>query len=99
MNAPRDLEIPFDWYTAFSSDNYTESDALWENIRPSHGLVAVDSESAEKQDLPNSTILPHKEGLPRKKVYLLESYHHIHCLVSDLLDPHLPTLNQWNSRE
>jgi hypothetical protein len=82
VHTPWDSEIPFEWYTPFSSENYTYSDVLWENVRPSHGLVAVDSAFAEKEGLPNSTVLPHRESMRPKKVYLLQSYHHIHCLVS-----------------
>lgn len=71
----------FHWHTAYSpkGQNHTESDALWERIRPSHGFVAVDRRWANEHQWPVSMYLPSNHDMG---VYLLEAYHQLHCLVS-----------------
>lgn len=70
----------FWWNTPYNSmENKTETDLLWDAIRPSHGLIALDREMAKGQNLPESMYLPDDHS---KGVYLLESYHYLHCLVS-----------------
>ena len=54
---------------------------LWDSIRPSHGFIAMDEEWAFQRDWPESMRLPSDRS---KRVYLLEAYHQIHCLVSVL---------------
>lgn len=68
----------FDWWTEYSGKNDTEVDALWDAILPSHGLVAIDSQWAAEQQWPDSLSLPSDEN---KKIYLLEAYHLLHCVV------------------
>ena len=76
------------WHTAYSpkGKNHTESDALWEQILPSHGFVAVDRQWADEHQWPVSMYLPSDHS---KGVYLLEAYHQLHCLVR-LYVPSLP---------
>lgn len=74
----------FWWNTAYSPQNHTESDELWESILPSHGFVAMDREWAEHRQWPESMYLPSDHS---KGVYLLEAYHQLHCLV--FIEQHL----------
>ena len=69
---------PIHWNTEYSRNNRSESDPLWDAILPSHGFVAMDRTAIKAQGWPESMYLPSDEG---KGVYLLEAYHHIHCLV------------------
>lgn len=55
------------------------SDELWDNIKPSHGIVAVDRHYAATNGWAEAMYLP---GDDSKGVYLLEAYHQLHCLVS-----------------
>lgn len=68
----------FAWNTKYSSKNRSESDELWERIRPSHGFVAMDQGWTSEQHWPESMHLPSDSS---KNVYLLEAYHQLHCLV------------------
>ena len=69
----------FWWNTPYSPKNHNESDALWDAIVPSHGFVAMDEVWAFSRHWPDSMRLP-SDG--NKRVYLLEAYHQLHCLVS-----------------
>lgn len=71
----------FDWWTEYSAKNETEVDALWDSILPSHGLIAVDGQWASERQWPDSLPLPGDES---KKIYLLEAYHLLHCVVRSL---------------
>lgn len=73
--------VAFDWWTEYSAKNETETDALWEAILPSHGVVAVDYQWASDHHWPDSMALPADES---KRVYLLEAYHLLHCVVCSL---------------
>lgn len=66
------------WNTQYSPHNHTESDHLWDAINPAHGIIAVDHQWATENHWPNAMDLPDD---PTKGVYLLEAYHHLHCLV------------------
>ena len=68
----------FYWNTDWSSSNHSSSDHLWEAIRPSHGIVALDRAYAEQNGLAEAMYLPSDHS---KGVYLLEAYHQLHCLV------------------
>ena len=63
------------------SQNETEAGQAWENIEAGHGLVAIDPRWASAQNLPATFEHPKD---PTKVVYVLEAYHHIHCVVSPL---------------
>jgi len=67
----------FYWNTQYSPLNHSESDALWDAILPSHGIVSVDRQWAAERHWPESGYLPSDHS---KGVYLLEAYHQIHCL-------------------
>lgn len=70
----------FYWDTPYTgTDNLTYTNELWEAIHPSHGMVALDRNWAREHHLPDSMYLPDDHS---KGVYLLESYHYLHCLVS-----------------
>ena len=71
----------FWWNTEYSPKNHNESDELWDAILPSHGFIAMDADWAFKQQWPDSMRLPNDSS---KRVYLLEVYHQLHCLVSNV---------------
>ncbi|KAF2162477.1 hypothetical protein M409DRAFT_27102 [Zasmidium cellare ATCC 36951] len=68
----------FNWWTEYSDKNFTETDALWDDINPAHGFIAVDREWATAQHWPKSMHLPSDST---KNVYLLEAYHLMHCIT------------------
>ena len=68
----------FQWNTEYSPKNHNDSDALWNAIRPSHGFIAMDEDWAFERQWPESMRLPSNAS---KRVYLLEAYHQLHCLV------------------
>lgn len=53
-------------------------EALWDNIIPAHGIVAVEHRWAAERQLPATISLP---GDPSKGVYIIDAYHQMHCLV------------------
>ncbi|KAL8950912.1 MAG: hypothetical protein Q9222_003078 [Ikaeria aurantiellina] len=67
----------FWWNTEYSPLNHSESDHLWDAIASSHGFVSVDRQWASQQQWPVTGYLPSDKS---KGVYLLEAYHHLHCL-------------------
>lgn len=69
----------FHWWTEYRGKNSTEVDALWDDILPSHDLVAVDREWAKEKHWPEAMPHPNNDS---KRLYLLESYHLLHCVVS-----------------
>ncbi|KAI0554240.1 hypothetical protein F4679DRAFT_579849 [Xylaria curta] len=75
-----DLDIIYQhfwWNTAYSTENHSDADYLWDEINPAHGIVSVDREWATKRGWPLSGYPP---GDKSKAVYLLEAYHLLHCL-------------------
>ena len=72
----------FWWNTEYSPQNHSDSDGLWNAISPSHGFVAMDEKWALDRQWPDSMRLPSDNT---KKIYLLEAYHQLHCLVSTSL--------------
>ena len=62
------------------SENKTEANEAWDSIEVGHGDVAIDLEYDVQHDLP-STITHPKH--PSMLLYIIESYHAIHCLVCD----------------
>lgn len=71
--------VKFHWYTPYSSENDTEANVLWDNINTAHGTLAVDHQWAAEHQWNRSMSIPGDES---KGMYLLESYHQLHCLVS-----------------
>ena len=72
--------VRFSWYTPYNNvENQTASNELWDKISSSHGLIALDHQSAKEKQWLESMPVPGDEG---KGLYLLESYHQLHCLVS-----------------
>lgn len=61
------------------SHNATEAAQAWDSVDAGHGLVAVDRQWAAAQHLPSTLEHPRHTD---KVVYIIEAYHHIHCLVS-----------------
>lgn len=71
--------VQFHWNTAYSSSDETEAEELWAAINTAHGYIAVEHEwAAQNHWLPSMPV----PGDERKGLYLLESYHQLHCLVS-----------------
>lgn len=70
--------VEFRWRTPYSSPNDTEADALWDAISPAHGHIAVDHKWAKEHNWRESMSVPGTNGT--KGLYLLESYHQLHCL-------------------
>ena len=79
-----EMYTAFHWWTAYGSHNHTRDNNLWDAINPSHGFIAVDHKDAAARDWPATMYLPSDES---KRVYLLEAYHQLHCLVSRLISP------------
>ncbi|EME83135.1 uncharacterized protein MYCFIDRAFT_46958 [Pseudocercospora fijiensis CIRAD86] len=69
--------VIFHWNTPYSSMNDTEGDFLWDAINTAHGHIAVDHAFAKNNHWPASMSLPDDSD---KGLYLLESYHQLHCL-------------------
>jgi len=69
--------VQFHWYTGYSSPNRSVSDTLWDNINTAYGHVGLDHTLAAQQHWPYSMPIP---GNETKGLYLLESYHQLHCL-------------------
>ncbi|RAH45371.1 uncharacterized protein BO95DRAFT_319450, partial [Aspergillus brunneoviolaceus CBS 621.78] len=67
------------WHTQYSAPGkaYSESDDLWDAILPSHGFIAVDRQWAAVRNWPDTMSMPNDTS---KGIYLLEAYHHLHCL-------------------
>ena len=87
MDSARVQTIPtqwkrLNWWTEYSDVNSTEAQQLWDDINYSHGIIAVDYKVAESQNWPDAMRSP---GDPSKKVYLLEGYHLLHCIVSSIM--------------
>lgn len=61
------------------SENETEASAAWSNIEAGHGLITVDLAQAAMLDIPETVTHPKD---PTKKVYVIQAYHEIHCIVS-----------------
>jgi hypothetical protein len=78
--------------SVYWSKNETEADLAWDYISAGHGIVAVPAEYAKQLGLPDSEIW-RKDST--KRVYVLEAYHAIHCLVSTLPPPPLRCLLQY----
>ena len=57
-------------------------DRAWDAIIPAHGIVALDHQWAASHNLIPARSLP---GDDSKGVYILDSYHQIHCLVASKL--------------
>jgi hypothetical protein len=70
----RTIYIP----SAYMSENDTEADLTWDFISPGFGVVAVTREYAEQLALPETLVW--RED-PNKRVYVVEAYHAIHCVV------------------
>ena len=73
-----EIYTSFHWWTAYGSHNRTRDDQLWKAMNPSHGFVAIDRQTAADHHLPVGMYLPSDDS---KRVYLLEAYYQLHCLV------------------
>jgi hypothetical protein len=65
-------------HSKFVSHNETEASLAWSSILAGHGVVALDPAYVEQKQLAESMIHPNGSG---KRIYVLEAYHAIHCLV------------------
>ena len=69
------------WWSRYSAKNENDTalaDAAWDAILPAHGFVAVSEQWAVERQLPPTMELPSDTS---KRVYILEAYHMLHCLV------------------
>lgn len=64
--------------TPYASSNETLADELWDALSIDPGVIALPDSYAEKVNLPQAQRFPwdHSQG-----IYLLNSYHNLHCLV------------------
>jgi hypothetical protein len=77
-----DVPTPFRDVSTFVHHNRVVADATWDSWVVEPGLVALTHEFV------NGKMLPQTQGSPldkEKGVYLLSSYHSLHCLVSHLV--------------
>ena len=86
LHGHRTTAVPYQVVTEYSAhgDDTAEIQALWDDMNTVHGVVAVDHEWAEKQNLLPARILPSD---PSKRFYSIEGYHALYCLVSELPCP------------
>ncbi|KAF2755294.1 hypothetical protein EJ05DRAFT_512826 [Pseudovirgaria hyperparasitica] len=73
-------EVRNSWWTRYSAENDGQRPAVdeaWNALRADHGIVALPYEWSKNKGLPSSLILPSDRS---KRVYILESYHMLHCL-------------------
>jgi hypothetical protein len=73
----RNHEEPYVHLTQFSSENDTLQDQLWHNINVDHGVVALSDEWAVQHGIRTAQRFPWDQS---KGVYILHSYHNLHCL-------------------
>ena len=69
------------YFSNYSFEDETEAasvDALWSEIIPEHGIVALNHEWARSQHLPPAISLPSDHS---KGIYAIDAYHQLHCLV------------------
>jgi len=71
-----DQSKPFVAYSEYSSENFTQTDALWEAIDFDDGLVALPKEWTDAKGLPQTATYPWDES---KGIWLLNGYHGLHC--------------------
>jgi hypothetical protein len=62
----------------YTSLNETEASEAWNSILTGHGIMAFEPEYALQKNLPDTMELPGSGG---KKIYVIEAYHAMHCLV------------------
>ncbi|MCJ1478395.1 hypothetical protein MMC13_007075 [Lambiella insularis] len=74
-----DLTFPFEHATEYASTNLTLAQDLWEGINLDAGMVALPDEWTDSVNLPRAQAFPwdHDKGL-----YILNSFHVLHCLKS-----------------
>lgn len=74
------LDVPFEWNTKFSGENYTEVNKLWyEDQQGDEGIIALDNSYAEEVGLPASQ--PFSWDAKTKSIYIVNGHHNLHCLV------------------
>ena len=75
-----DLSIPWTRQGPFYNDNETQIFENWDQVNHDAGVVALPDAFVAKKELPTSQRFPWDDG---KGIYLLNSYHQLHCLVSE----------------
>ena len=78
------LTVDWDQSSAYTDHNLTKQAYAWDAIDIDRGIVTVDKEWALAKGLPLGFEFPWDET---KAVYLMNSYHSLHCIVSFLLNP------------
>ena len=75
----RNVPIPIERSTPYSSHNLTEVRSLWEDISIDNGMVALPDSFVQEKGLPEAQRFPWDED---KGLYFLNGYHNLHCLVT-----------------
>ena len=74
--------VPIPWHDSeFASHNRTILDTAWKMLDDNVGVVSLDDDFTTENGLPKAQRWPWSKS---KGVYLLQAYHNIHCLVSNL---------------
>ncbi|EXF83920.1 hypothetical protein CFIO01_03943 [Colletotrichum fioriniae PJ7] len=76
-----------------AADKSPEADAFWHELQETDGIVAVHSEWAKKQELPETVSHPND---PAFKIYQINVFHALHCLyrIRNRLTSNIP-LEKW----
>ena len=77
-NLERNVLVPIERSTPYSSHNLTEVRSLWEDISIDDGMVALPNSFVQDKHLPEAQRFPWDDG---KGLYFLNGYHNLHCLV------------------
>jgi hypothetical protein len=64
--------------TAYTDENRTISDAVWEAIDTSPNTISLDKDYTRKHNLADSIPFPWDQS---KGLYIVKAFHHMHCLV------------------
>ncbi|KAF4630118.1 hypothetical protein G7Y89_g8021 [Cudoniella acicularis] len=78
----RNLPVPFEESTSYTSANQTFATKLWEDINIDAGMVALPDELVELHALRNAQRFPWD---PSRSIYLLNGYHNLHCIRATYL--------------
>lgn len=73
------MTIPISEHNLYTHHNETARDEAWNAINVDTGTVVLSTDFVAKFGLPEAQPFPWD---PEKSVYVLSSYHSLHCVVS-----------------
>ena len=76
-----DLSAKLEWQSTY---NESSNDQLWDEIRVSRGIVALDNLFVDERQMHRGMEFPWDKT---KSVYVLNAFHSLHCLVGLLTFP------------